>query len=194
AWRPLRSDRAGLLFNYTHRDVSQTGESGTTSGAGTRDRADVLSTDGYVQPTKDLELYGRFALKYGDNTTPDLSRVAAFTYMMQARAMYHLGEQFDAAVEVRRLAQPSTFTSRTSYGAEVGYWVLSDLRLGVGYNFTGASEPAGTTQVNAKRGFYFTISSKLSNLFDLFGTSREGLTASEQEDSNKNNAEPRPQP
>jgi len=27
----------------------------------------------------------------------------------------------------------------------------------------------------ARRGFYFAISSKLSNLFDLFGTSKAGL-------------------
>jgi hypothetical protein len=30
-----------------------------------------------------------------------------------------------------------------------------------------------------KRGFYFTISSKLSSLFDLFGTSRAGLATSD---------------
>jgi len=29
-----------------------------------------------------------------------------------------------------------------------------------------------------RRGFYFTISSKLSNLFDLFGTSKAGLANS----------------
>jgi hypothetical protein len=33
-----------------------------------------------------------------------------------------------------------------------------------------------------KQGFYFTISSKLSSLFDLFGTSRAGLA-----DSNSSN-------
>jgi hypothetical protein len=34
------------------------------------------------------------------------------------------------------------------------------------------------------RGFYFTISTKLSNLFDLFGTAREGLApAVDQTDS-----------
>jgi hypothetical protein len=52
---------------------------------------------------------------------------------------------------------------------------LPDLRLGGGYNWTGAGEPNAGSLVAGRRGFYFTISSKLSNLFDLFGTSRAGL-------------------
>lgn len=55
---------------------------------------------------------------------------------------------------------------------------MPDLRLGVGYNFTLAGEPNGVSIMPARRGFYFTISSKLSNLFDLFGTSRAGLATS----------------
>ncbi|MDQ3586420.1 MAG: hypothetical protein M3407_11680 [Acidobacteriota bacterium] len=54
---------------------------------------------------------------------------------------------------------------------------MPDLRLGGGYNFTSAIEPNSPPNFGARRGFYFTISSKLSNLFDLFGTSRQGLTA-----------------
>jgi hypothetical protein len=49
-----------------------------------------------------------------------------------------------------------------------------DMRLGVGYNFTGAKEPAAQT-LPTRGGFYFTVSSKLSNLFDLFGTAKAGL-------------------
>jgi hypothetical protein len=41
-----------------------------------------------------------------------------------------------------------------------------------------AGEPNGVTLTPGRRGFYFTISSKLSNLFDLFGTSRAGLQSS----------------
>jgi hypothetical protein len=71
--------------------------------------------------------------------------------------------------------QPSSGSRRSSYGAELGFWVLADLRVGVGYNFTRAGEPGGGVVIPTRRGFYFTISSKLSNLFDLFGTSQNGL-------------------
>ena len=52
---------------------------------------------------------------------------------------------------------------------------MPDLRVGVGYNFTRAAEPGLDQAIPRKQGVYFTVSSKLSNLFDLFGTSKKGL-------------------
>ena len=74
--------------------------------------------------------------------------------------------------------QPSSHTTRHTYATELGFWLLPDMRLGGGYNFTSAREPAGAMILPTRRGFYFTISSKLSNLFDLFGTSKAGLVNS----------------
>jgi len=106
-----------------------------------------------------------------------MARVSTFTYMTQGRALYRLGRYFDVAAEGRWLAQPASSTGRASFGSELGYWVLSDLRLGGGYNWAGAREPFGAHLAPGRRGFYFTISSKLSNLFDLFGTAKEANTA-----------------
>jgi hypothetical protein len=56
--------------------------------------------------------------------------------------------------------------------------MMPDLRFGVGYNFTRTSELNSVIFGNLRQyrgGFYFTITSKLSNLFDLFGTSEKGL-------------------
>ena len=171
AWRPLGHDRFGLLFSYTYRGLLQEGFN--TAGGSTRDRADVLSADGFYQLTKELELYGRLALKYGDNTTPEQPGVSTFTYMTQGRAAYRFGRFVDVAAEARMLAQPASGTRRTSYGAELGFWVLPDLRVGGGYNLTSAREPAGTLLNPGRRGFYFVMSSKLSRIFDLFGDSND---------------------
>jgi uncharacterized repeat protein (TIGR01451 family) len=169
AWRPLHTDAAGLLFSYTRRDLTQA----TGDGHGeTRDRSDTLSSDGYYQATRNVELYGRFALKFGDTASPQLTRVSNLTYLTQGRAVYRLGKYLDLAGEGRWLAQPSSATARASFGAEMGFWVLPDLRLGGGYNWTGVAEPGAGQLMPARRGFYFTVSSKLSNLFDLFGTPR----------------------
>jgi len=81
--------------------------------------------------------------------------------------------------------QPSSATTRTSTGAELGFWLLPDLRLGAGYNFAVSREPFGTNLIPQRRGFYFTITSKLSRLFDLFGTSRNGLDQNDQPETNK---------
>jgi hypothetical protein len=174
AIRPLESDSFGLLFSYNHRSLVQEGADGLDP---VRDRIDTLATDAYLQATSRLELYGRFALRLNANGQPELPYVSTLTYLMQARAQYRLTSRFDWAGEARYLMQTTTGTRRSIYGTELGFWALPDLRLGVGYNFTRAGEPAGSRLIPARRGFYFTISSKLSNLFDLFGASRGSLQA-----------------
>ena len=60
AIRPLKTDRAGLLFSFNHRSLEQ---SILTGAPATRDRLNTAAADGYYQATKRLELYGRFALE-----------------------------------------------------------------------------------------------------------------------------------
>jgi uncharacterized repeat protein (TIGR01451 family) len=175
AYRPLKTDRAGLLFSFNHRSVSQ---SGIEELAPSRDRLDTAATDGYYQATKRLELYGRFALRFAANGEPSLPFVSTLTYLAQARVQYRLTTRVDWAGETRLIMQPSSRTQRSVYGTELGLWAMPDLRLGVGYNFTRAGEPGLDNAMPRKQGFYFTISSKLSSLFDLFGTSRAGLASS----------------
>ncbi len=176
AIRPLKTDRAGLLFSFNHRSLEQSILSGAPA---TRDRINTVATDGYFQATKRLELYGRFALRFIANGQADLPFVSTLTYLAQARVQYRLTSRVDWAGETRLILQPSTQSQRTIYGTELGFWALPDLRLGLGYNFNSAHDSAGVSPIPGRRGFYFAISSKLSNLFDLFGTSREGLAPSE---------------
>ncbi len=186
AIRPISSDRSGLLFSYTHRSMTQE----TTGAIATRDRSDSLSTDAYHQLTKRLELYGRVALRLGANGQPDLPFVSTLSFLTQARAQYLLTRRVDLALETRMLFQPSSGTARSTYASEVGFWALPDLRFGGGYNVTSMREPIGTEMIPGKRGFYFTISSKLSNLFNLFGTSKAGLDDSDSQDNSKADSKP----
>jgi hypothetical protein len=126
--------------------------------------------------TKRLEVYGRFALRFNANGQPQLPYVSTLSFLGQARAQYLVTQRLDWAVETRLLFQPSSNTMRSVYATEAGFWVLPDMRLGLGYNFNAAKEPAGGV-LPTRRGFYFAISSKLSNLFDLFGTSKAGLAS-----------------
>jgi len=175
AFRPLSSDRAGLLFSFTHRSLVQDAANGATP---TRDRLDALASDGYFQATNRLELYGRLALRLSANGQENLPFVSTVTYLTQARIQYRLARRLDWAGELRYLIQPSSRSYRSVHGTEFGFWVLPDLRVGLGYNFSVTGEPAGLTVIPARRGFYFTLSSKLSRLFDLFGTANNGLTGS----------------
>ncbi|HLL77794.1 MAG TPA: hypothetical protein VK421_21235, partial [Pyrinomonadaceae bacterium] len=191
AWRPLNSDRHAVLFSYTRRELSQSGFEGR---AGSVERADILSTDAFWQPMKDTELFGRFALKFGSDSREGLLPTEALTYVSQLRLQRRLRRAFDVAAEARMISQPSTRTRRTSVGTELGYWIFPDIRLGIGYNFTKAAEPLGSAVPAQPRGWYFTISTKLSSLFDLFGTSAEGLApkdaAGKADDKNSTPAQP----
>jgi len=175
AYRPLTSDRAGLLFAFTHRSLTQ--DASNITSLKTRDQLDALSTDAYLQATDRLELYGRLSFRFNANSQADLPFVSTFTYLTQGRIQYRLTRRFDWAAEMRRLTQASSRTSRSVYGSELGFWALPDLRLGFGYNFTTRHEPLADV-FPAKRGFYFTLTSKLSRLFDLMGTSQDDLVGS----------------
>jgi uncharacterized repeat protein (TIGR01451 family) len=172
AIRPLETDRYGLLFSYNHRSLFQDGLAGQLP---TRDSRDTLSTDGYYQPSKNLELFGRVAANFNGNGQTDLPYVSTLTYLTQARAQYHFSARIDGAIETRMIFQPSSKSTRTSTGAELGFWLLPDLRLGTGYNFAVSRESFGSNLIPQRRGFYFTVTSKLSRLFDLFGTAKAGL-------------------
>jgi hypothetical protein len=182
AVRPLKTDRAGLLFSFNHRSLEQSILEGAPA---TRDRLNTAAADGYYQATRRLELYGRFALRFAANGRQDLPFVSTLTYLSQARVQYRLTTRFDWAAEARLIWQPSSQTQRSIYGTELGFWALPDLRLGLGYNFNATNEPAGISPIPTRRGFYFAISSKLSSLFDLFGTSKEGLASGDSNEKTK---------
>lgn len=168
AYRPLSNDKVALLFSYNTRMTDLT--NGTTLNI-TRDRADTLATDGLWQASKRLEFYSHAAVKFLENGRPDVTKVSAMTFLVQNRAQYKLFEKWDVAAETRFLSQPSTDTARFSVGAELGFWIMPDIRLGGGYNLTKTYQP---TVFNAadfqKQGFYFNVTTKLSRIFNLFGS------------------------
>jgi hypothetical protein len=188
AWRPTKSDRTGLLLSYDHRAFYQEGGDGGLNGTynfsaaavsltsqtpvgasqTTRGRLDTMSADGYWQPSRRLELYGKVAYRLSASGQPDVPFVSTATYLGQVRAQYKLGSHLDWAAELRDLFQPASSTSRRSYASEMGYWAMPNLRIALGYNFTSVSAPAGSFYNPVRRGFYLNLTSKLSGLFDLF--------------------------
>lgn len=177
AVRPHDTDRYGILFSYNYRNSFLNGRAGESP---TKLRADILSADGFYQFNPRLEFYVRTAAKISGDGNQALPFAITSTYLLQTRAQYRLSNSFDVAAEMRSLFQPSANSMRQNYGIETGYWINSDLRFAVGYNFRKMSEPNFVN--NGKGGFYFTITSKISNLFNLFGTPRSKKSQSENSD------------
>ncbi len=175
AIRPQDTDKYGLLFSYQHRNSFFANTE--TNDLPTKLRSDIISVDGFHQTTRRLELYGRFGLKFSADGNTDLPYASNLTYLMQGRAQYRLTRHFDVAGEGRYLYQPSSGSQKQWFGIEGGFWATPDVRIGGGYNFSLAKEPFGfkNDSVFNKKGFYFVLSTKVSNLFNLFGTSETGL-------------------
>lgn len=184
AWRPLESDKTALLMSYNFRSMEQGARQGF---APLLDHDTVLAVDGLYQPLRRVELYGRLALKFNRTGRDGLPVVGTFTSLVQGRAEWRFIQYFDLAGEVRTLWLSGTGSRRTSIGTELGFWALSDVRVAGGYNFTQMKESpgyfggfgTGNNQLNTRQGFYFVVSSKLSNMFNLFGTAPEGLVGHE---------------
>ncbi|NNF00122.1 MAG: hypothetical protein HKN25_13960, partial [Pyrinomonadaceae bacterium] len=188
AIRPHDTDKYGVLFGYQHRESLFSNKEGEVPN---EIRNDILSVDGFHQTTRRLELYGRLALKHTADKTPNLPFTSNFTYLIQGRAQYRLDRWWDVAGEGRFMYQPSSGSQNRWLGAETGYWATPDLRIGGGYNFAKSKEIYGFTDnsVYNRSGFYFVLSTKVSRLFDLFGTSKEGLKSNE--DKKRDSKHPR---
>ena len=165
ALRPVTNDRAGVLLSYQYldRDAALRSFGAATPGAAWRHR---LSTDGYLQPLRWLSLHG----KVGWEQLPSGTTEAVSTYLGQGRAQFSLFRYVDAAIEERYIRQPSTDSTRRSTGAEIGVWPIADLRVALGYHFQDTRDPFGRDLQGAAKGFYGTVSTKLSRLFNLMGS------------------------
>ncbi len=171
AIRPLKSDRAGLLFSYNQQHGS--GYS-LLDGSSLPASVGILSTDAWWQASKRLEFYDRLAFSDRTASAVNAPGASTLTYMWQQRAQYRFGKYFDAAGEARWLWQPATATSRQTAATEIGGWLLRDVRLALGYSFESAPEVAPDFLTAAvHRGIYFNITGKFSRMFDLFGTPGE---------------------
>jgi outer membrane protein OmpA-like peptidoglycan-associated protein len=166
AWRNWKTDREGVLFSWTLRTSDLTGVNTTLPQ---NDRVQMLMTDAYYQPHRRIELYGKFAVSDRDFNYVGSAPEQTLTYLYQGRTQFRISRRFDAAVEGRFVVQPVNSIDQWTVGIEGGFWVLKDLRVGLGYNFKSADEIAANFLTNpVRQGVYFVLSSKLSNMFNLF--------------------------
>jgi hypothetical protein len=171
AIRPLKTDRAGLLFSYNEQSGSGLV---LQSAVNAPVKVDILSMDAWWQASKRLEFYTRFATSNRTTTLVGEPDVSTLSYLSQQRVQFRFAKYFDAAAEQRWLFQPDTATSRNTIAVEVGGWLFRDVRFALGYNFEPIPEYAlDFLNSPIHRGVYFNLTGKFSRLFDLFGTPSE---------------------
>lgn len=180
AYRPAESDRVAWLLSYDMTSFDR-GRLPGDAGRGlnfslTQETVHQVTTDGLYKPFHNgkVELFGRAAFRQVSSEGPSLNRLSTDTYLFQGRIQDRFSHYFDAAVEGRWLGQVGWNQRRTTLGAELGFWPLEDVRLGFGYNRSALDARFAYTGP-IRSGFYFTITTKLANIFNLFGTSHQGI-------------------
>ena len=180
AYRPAKSDRVALLASYDLQSFDR-GRLPGDAGRGlsfslSNETIHQASTDALFKPFENykIELFGRAAYHHVTSEGPSLNRITTDTYLFQGRVQNRFSHYFDAALEGRYMGQVGFNQRRSALGAELGFWPLEDVRFGFGYNKSTLDARFAYTGP-VRSGFYFTITTKLANMFNLFGTSREGL-------------------
>ena len=109
---------------------------------GVAERSQTVSLEGMYPFGHRFEFGGKYARKQGEISTDRgygvwYSTLANFA---AARARYHLTNEWDGLVEYRWLDVDETLDSRQGALAGIYRQIGSNLRVGVGYNFTDFSD------------------------------------------------------
>jgi hypothetical protein len=90
----------------------------------------------YIEPMQRLELGIKLAYKVASENSEQFS-VSTHTTFYLLRATYDITEKFDVGMEYRALVQSEANDILNGYSADIGYVVMTNLKLMVGYNFKG---------------------------------------------------------
>jgi large repetitive protein len=125
AYRPLDNDRFNALskieYKYNRQSASQPGDTAN---------AFIFSTEGVFQANRNLQLTGKYAGKLEQDDC-----FTSYTDLITARLLYDLSDRFDIGAEYRLLTSHLTDTRLHGGSVEVGYRIMDQLWLSLGYSF-----------------------------------------------------------
>ncbi len=128
----------------------------------TYDDASIVSLHTFVEPFRRLELGMKYALKIDDQTSYGLdAKTLTDFYLLHAE--YDLNwHNLDVAGEYRILSQREANDEKIGYSAEVGYVLLQNVHVAVGYNFIGNKDIDLIDYTYWSKGPYVTMGVKFT--------------------------------
>ncbi|MBD2577138.1 hypothetical protein [Oscillatoria sp. FACHB-1406] len=168
AYRDPNDDRFNALLRYEYRS-NPTNIPETllvTSGSSTVDH--VLAMEAIYAPNWQWEFYAKYALRNSTTFLANNFSNTSFLHLGQVRATYRFAYQWDATLEARAIGQPTAGFTELGWAAELGFYPIPDLRVGVGYAF-GSVDDRDFSGYRSKDGIYFGVTLKVNELFGGFG-------------------------
>ena len=160
AYRDYDSNQLDMLAKLEYRlDDNNTGDDTYQKDT------TVWSWNGNYHPTRALTLSGRYAGKYTeyetDNITSDNTAHAVY-----GRGLYDISERWDVGLQAGTYWNKQADDLAYMLGAEVGYSPMTNLWLSLGYNFMGFEDEDIAYDDSTQEGAYFRLRFKFDeNLF-----------------------------
>ena len=125
AYRPAACDRFNALGKLEYKT-----ENNSMSGDPYQTNAVISSVEGVYQASPDLQLTGKYAAKWYEDTG-----FSTYTDLISARILYDITERFDMGVTYRVLTDYQTMSRSQGGAVEFGCRVIENLWLSAGYSF-----------------------------------------------------------
>lgn len=167
AWRPVDDNRWNALARYEYRtswdDSIAPLAPGDTAALGVGDhyRAHILSLVGDYHPSRPWWLTGRLAAMAREDRIPETGATDSFNaYLVGARLTYDYSKRWDISGLASQLYAQQGGNTQTALGAELGYLIQPNLRIGLGYNATGFTAPELSGADYTQQGWFLRLSFK----------------------------------
>lgn len=141
AYRDTLRNRSNVLMKYEfkiERDESGLPSTivGTPDAASKRD-VHIVSVIGDWHPSREWWLTGRAAAKSVDEAFSGVDVPSYSAYLLGGRAIYDVTERFDVGLLASMLFSSEGKSRQGAFGLELGAVVQTNLRVSLGFNFTG---------------------------------------------------------
>lgn len=154
AYRPVHDDRFNGLLRFENR---RDDDPGASQGGHLRE-SDIVSMHLNYNPNRRWVVTTRYAGRWTDELQ-DAIRTETRARLIGGRVVYEVVPRWDLGIQASRLFSDGAAAQR-SWGVEIGHTLGRDFWLGLGYNFTGFSDPELTGEDYSERGIYFRLRAK----------------------------------
>jgi predicted porin len=152
AWRQTQTDRWNALLKYEFKI-----EDGVAFTSSMLDRkVNILSLHANYQPDAPWQISGHYA---GKVAFEDLSgsRDVYSAHLLAFRVTYDITKRFDIGINSAVLYSPDPGSAQFALGPEIGFTVAKNLRIGLGYNFTGFRDRDLGAEDYTQQGVYLAL-------------------------------------
>lgn len=161
AYRQTTTDRWSGLAKYEFKFE----QGNPLAGSADTRNVHMLSLQGNYQPSRNWLLSMRYASKLVDEQGLDGSSDFYHAHLVGGRVLYEITRRWDVGLSGSTMFSGRFREVQHAFGPEVGFTVKSNLRISVGYNIRGFSDPDLSYENYSNPGFYLNLNLKFDETF-----------------------------